>query len=136
MSSSAAANRGSCLVCGQLVLVTQQRVKSPQGYRHQKCHELGLKRAKADSPISLYDLPFVRVCLLGTVDAESPFYALKGNLMELLFKKHVLPEEEAISLLESAKNGDIRGECLVLNWTMTSVDSKDVNVSACWECGC
>merc|ERR1712166_378887 len=49
MSSSAAANRGSCLVCGQHVLMTQQRVKSPQGYRHQKCHEL-----EADSPISLY----------------------------------------------------------------------------------
>merc|ERR1712086_1048903 len=43
---------------------------------------------------------------------------------ELLFKKHVLPEAEAISLHEAAKNGDIRGVCLVLNWTMASVDTK------------
>ena len=87
---------------------------------------------------SLFKRPFVRVCLLGTVDSGSPFHALKGNyrLTELLFKKHVLPEAEAISLLKAAKNGDIRGVCLVLNWTMTSVDSQDKYVSACWECGC
>ena len=65
---------------------------------------------------------------MGTVDEGSPFLALKGNLMELLFKKHVLPEAEAISLLEAAKNGDIRGVCLALNLTMTSADSKDNSV--------
>ena len=81
---------------------------------------------------SLYNLPFVRVSLLGTVDNGSPLHALKGNfhLTELLFKKHVLPEAEAISLLEAAKNGDIRGVCLALNLTMTSVDTKDNYVSA------
>merc|ERR1712086_532221 len=75
---------------------------------------------------SLFKRPFVRVCLLGTVDNASPLHALKGNyrLTELLFKKHVLPEAEAISLHEAAKNGDIRGVCLVLNWTMASVDTK------------
>ena len=130
-SSGAPANRGSCLDCGQQVLVTHERVKSPRGYRHQKCHELGLKRAKVDNPC-LYDLPFVRVCLLGTVDNESPFHALKGNLMELLFKKHVLPEAETISLHEAARDGDIRGVCLVLNLTIPSVDSKDNYVSAWW----
>ena len=87
---------------------------------------------------SLFNLPFVRVCLLGTVDDRSPLYALKGNyrLTELLFKKHVLPEAEAILLHEAAKNGDIRGVCLVLNLTMTSVDSKSKYVSAYWECWC
>ena len=128
MSSSTHANRGSCLVCGQQVLVTHERVKSPRGYRHQKCHERGLERAKADSPC-LYDLPFVRVCLLGTVDIESPLHALKGNLMELLFKKHVLPGAEAISLHEAARDGDILGVYLALNWTIASVDSKDDYVS-------
>ena len=83
---------------------------------------------------SLFKRPFVRVCLLGTVDSGSPLHALKGNyrLTELLFKKHVLPEAEAISLLEAVKNGDIRGVCLVLNLTMTSVDTKYQYVSACW----
>ena len=83
---------------------------------------------------NLFKRPFVRVCLLGTVDSESPLHALKGNyrLTELLFKKHVLPEAEAISLLEAAKNGDIRGVCMVLNLTITSVDTKDQYVSACW----
>ena len=87
---------------------------------------------------SLFNLPFVRVCLLGVDYDGSPLHALKGNyrLTELLFKKHVLPEAEAISLLEAAKNGDIRGVYLVLNLTITSVDSKDQYVSACWECGC
>lgn len=50
-STSAAANRGSCLACGQTVLVTQQRVKSRRGYMHQKCHVLGLQRAQAQSPV-------------------------------------------------------------------------------------
>ena len=87
---------------------------------------------------TFYNRPFVRVCLLGPVDNGSPFHALEGNyrLTELLFKKHVLPEAEAISLLEAAKNGDIRGVCLALNLTMTSVDTKDVNVSDCWQCRC
>jgi len=76
--------------------------------------------------VSLFNLPFVRVCLLGTVDDGSPLHALKGNyrLTELLFKKHVL-EAVSISLHEAAKNGDIRGVRLALNWTMTSVDAKD-----------
>ena len=89
---------------------------------------------------SLFKRPFVRVCLLGTDDSGSPLHALKGNyrLTELLFKKYVLPEAEAISLHEAATNGDIRGVCLVLNLTMTSVDSKtrDRYVSASWECQC
>ena len=87
---------------------------------------------------SLFNLPFVRVCLLGVDYDGSPLHAFKGNyrLTELLFKKHVLPEAETISLLEAEKNGDIRGVCLVLNLTMTSVDSKNQYVSACWECRC
>ena len=87
---------------------------------------------------SLFKRPFVRVCLLGTVDSESPLCALKGNyrLTELLFKKHVLPEAEAISLHEAVKNGDIRGVCLVLNLTMTSVDTTDKYVSVYLECRC
>ena len=89
---------------------------------------------------SLFTLPFVRACLLGTIDNGSPFHALKDNyrLMELLFKKHVLPEGEAISisLHTAAKNGYAHGLCLVLNLTMTSVDSKDNSVSACCECRC
>ena len=83
---------------------------------------------------SLFNLPFVRVCLLGVDYDGSPLHALKGNyrLTELLFKKHVLPEAEAISLLEAARDGDIRGVYLVLNLTITSVDTKDNYVSACW----
>ena len=74
---------------------------------------------------------------MGTVDNGSPLHALKGNyrLTELLFKKHVLPEAEAISLHEAAENGDIRGVCLVLNWTMASVDTKGEYVSAYWSAG-
>ena len=86
---------------------------------------------------SLFNLPFVRVCLLGVDYNGSPLHALKGNyrLTELLFKKHVLPEAEAISLHEAAENGDIRGVCLVLNWTMASVDTKGEYVSAYWSAG-
>ena len=83
---------------------------------------------------SLFNLPFVRVCLLGVDYDGSPLHALKGNyrLTELLFKKHVLPEAETISLHEAAKNGDIRGLYLVLNLTTTSVDTMDQYVRACW----
>ena len=83
---------------------------------------------------SLFNLPFVRVCLLGVDYDGSPLHALKGNyrLTELLFKKHVLPEAEAISLHEAARDGDIRGVCLVQNLTMNSMDTKDQYVSACW----
>ena len=72
-----------------------------------------------------HNRPFVRVCLLGTVDSGSPLHALKGNyrLTELLFKKHVLPEAEAISLHEAAWKGDARAVHLALNLTMP--DSKD-----------
>ena len=78
------------------------------------------------------------MCLLGTADNESPLHALKGDyrLTELLSKEHVPPEIGAISLLNTANNGKIRGVYLVLNLTMSSVESKDNYVGNCWECWC
>ena len=81
----------------------------------------------------LFDLPMVRQCLLAASDPGSRFHALKGNhhLTELLIKKHVLPEAEALSLFDAASKGDLRAVHLVLNWTMTPVDLKNARVSAC-----
>ena len=81
----------------------------------------------------LFDLPMVRQCLLAAFDPGSRFHALKGNhhLNELLIKKHVLPEAEALSLFGASSKGDLRAVRLVLNWTMTPVDSRDEGVSAC-----
>ena len=81
----------------------------------------------------LFDLPMVRQCLLAAFDPGSRFHALKGNhhLNELLIKKHVLPEAEALSLFDAASKGDPRAVRLVLDWTMTPVDLKDSQVSAC-----
>lgn len=78
----------------------------------------------------LFDLPMVRQCLLAAFDPGSRFHALKGNhhLNELLIKKHVLPEAEALSLFDAASKGDLRAVRLVLNWTMTPVDSRDEGV--------
>jgi hypothetical protein len=85
----------------------------------------------------LFDLPMVRQCLLAAFDPGSRFHALKGNhhLNELLIKKHVLPEAEALSLFGAASKGDLRAVRLVLNWTMTPVDSRGRGVSACplWQ---
>ena len=81
----------------------------------------------------LFDLPMVRQCLLAAFDPGSRFHALKGNhhLNELLIKKHVLPEAEALSLFDAARKGDLRAVHLVLSWTMTPVDLKDTRVSTC-----
>merc|ERR1712086_590879 len=78
-------------------------------------------------PSCLFDLPMVRQCLLAAFDLGSQFHALKGNhhLNELLIKKHVLPEAEALSLFDAAREGDLRAVHLVLNWTMTPVDFKN-----------
>merc|ERR1712086_315196 len=75
----------------------------------------------------LFDLLMVRQCLLAAFDPGSRFRALKGNhhLNELLIKKHVLPEAEALSLFDAAREGDLRAVHLVLNWTMTPVDLTD-----------
>ena len=105
--------------------------KDPKGKGKLKGKEMEKGRIVDHS--RLFDLPTVRQCLLAEFDPGSQFNALKGNhhLNELLIKKHMLPEAEALSLFDAAFKSDLRAVRLVLNWTMTPIASTDPEVSAC-----